>query len=109
MVNSINIMLFLSRFKVLGHSMEPTLNAGDTLIVSSIPYWFKKPQKGNIVLFLETKSKKYFIKRIVKIDRSAQKDKYFLAGDNRNDSKDSKTFGLIERKNILGKVIYKFK
>jgi signal peptidase I len=32
-------------------------------------------------------------------------DKFFVMGDNRNDSTDSRTFGAVPRQNILGKVI----
>ena len=49
------------------------------------------------------KDKKQFVKRINKIDNG----KYCLLGDNKNDSKDSRNFGLIERDQIKGKVILK--
>ncbi len=91
--------MLLARFKVSGHSMEPRIKNGEEVLVTGIIYLFKKPKISDIVAF--KKDKKVLIKRIIRIDG----DKYFVAGDNTNDSLDSKTFGLISKKQILGKVI----
>ena len=96
-------MLFLSRFKIHGHSMEPTIKNGASVLVSSIPYIFSKPQIGDIVAF--KKEKKVLIKRIVKIDV----EKYIVSGDNKDDSMDSREFGWILRRDVIGKVIWKIK
>jgi len=96
-------MLLLSRFTISGHSMEPSIKNGQTVLVSLIPYLFSKPKINNIVALGERKSGKVFIKRIVKVDR----EKYFVSGDNKKDSVDSKDFGWILKKNIVGKVIYR--
>jgi len=93
-------MLLLSRFKISGHSMEPTLFEGQTVLVSSIPFFFSKTKTGDIVAF--KKAEKVFIKRIAKTD----KGKYFVSGDNKKDSMDSKRFGWILKKDIIGKVVY---
>lgn len=81
--------------------MEPTFFERDIILISSLPYWFGKPHYGDIVIF--KKEKKYFIKRIQEV----RKNIYFVAGDNRGDSFDSRKFGTLARKEILGKVIYK--
>ena len=93
-------MLFLSRFVISGHSMEPTLTQGKSILVSSIPFIFSKPKVGDIVAF--KKDGKTFIKRITKING----EKYFISGDNEKDSLDSRKFGWINKSDILGKVIY---
>ncbi len=94
-------MLFLSRFKISGHSMTPTYSEGDSVLASSIPLLFSKPKKGDVVVF--EKYNRLYIKRIGKID----KEKYFLVGDNKKDSHDSRRFGLVSDNQIKGKVIRK--
>ena len=94
-------MLLLTKFKVVGHSMEPKIKNREVVLVSSLLYLFKKPKIGDIVAFKEVD--KILIKRITSIS----KGKYFLAGDNQQDSLDSRKFGLISKQKILGKVIYK--
>ena len=93
--------MLLAKFRIVGHSMEPTIKNGEEVLISSFFYWFKKPKIGDIVAFRD--SGKILIKRIVKISAG----KYFLVGDNKEDSLDSRKLGLIERRNILGRVVYK--
>lgn len=95
-------MLLLSRFKISGHSMSPKFLEGDNVLVSSIPFIFAKPKKGDVVIF--EKYNRIYLKRIGKI----KEGKYFLKGDNRKDSLDSRRFGSVYREQIKGKVILKF-
>jgi len=90
--------MLLFRVKVIGHSMEPALNDGQALIASSIPYFFKKPRIGDIVVL---QLEKCIIKRIAGI----KKDKIFVVGDNKKESTDSRNFGWIANNKIIGKVI----
>ncbi len=94
-------MLLLSRFKIAGHSMAPKFSDNDSVLVSSIPFMFGKPKKGDVVVF--EKYNRLYIKRIKKI----KDEKYFLIGDNKKDSQDSRRFGLVKREQIKGKVIIK--
>ena len=98
-------MLLFSRFTISGHSMEPNISQGQTVLVSSIPYFFSKPKVGDIVSFKKTG--KVFIKRISGTDPSDDGEKYFVGGDNKKDSMDSRRFGWILKKDIIGKVILK--
>jgi signal peptidase I len=95
-------MLLLSKFRVFGHSMEPGITNNGTVFASGIPYLFKKPGVNDIVVFKD-KDKKVLIKRIIK----KSEDKYFVQGDNKNDSLDSRQLGNISKQQIIGKVIYK--
>lgn len=91
--------MLLARYKVKGHSMEPNIFNNESVFISSIPFLLRCPKKGDIVLF-EFRDKRY-IKRIKK----QNEDKYYLTGDNKKDSFDSRKMGWIDRKCILGKVI----
>jgi nickel-type superoxide dismutase maturation protease len=93
--------MLLSRIKVLGHSMMPTLSPKQEVVVSSVPYIFSKPKVGDVILLKHPKQKTFLIKRIT----SKKGSKYMVLGDNEKDSLDSTDFGLIERKHILAKVI----
>jgi len=95
-------MLLLVRFKIFGHSMEPQIKTGETVLVSNIPYWFKMPKIRDIVAFKDSTGK-VLIKRISKI----QKGKYSVEGDNKKDSLDSRRLGLISKNQIIGEIIYK--
>lgn len=93
-------MMFLSRFIVEGHSMEPTIFAKSTLLVSSIPYIFGEPKVGDVVVF------KNYGKKLVKRIQKKEGRKYFIIGDNTNDSLDSRKIGWVKKEDILGKVIW---
>lgn len=82
--------------------MAPEFLENDNVITSVLPYVLKKPKIGDVVVF-EYKGKTY-IKRIKVIDG----ENYYLIGDNKNDSYDSREFGYIKRENIKGKIILKF-
>lgn len=88
--------MLLVRLKVEGHSMEPVIRNGQSVLASSVPLLFSKLKAGDIILFEE--NKKLIVKRI----KDIKGDKIKVSGDNKSDSLD---FGLIDRKNIKGKII----
>lgn len=96
-------MLLLAKFKVSGHSMEPTIKYGQYILVSKLPYIFSKPKNKDIIAF-RNKNREILIKRIIKI----KGNRYFIQGDNLKDSLDSRSFGYISKNDILGKIIYIF-
>jgi len=81
--------------------MTPTYKEGDNVLVSSVPLIFAKPKKGDVVVF--EKFNRFYIKRIDKME----KGKYFLVGDNKKDSFDSRRFGSVNENQIKAKVIRK--
>ena len=88
--------------------MRPTLKEEDSVLVSSIPYFFKKPKVGDIIILKKglprRKAGRYIIKRITKRKGAT----FFVQGDNENESIDSRSFGWISKKEIVGKVVWIF-
>ena len=128
-------------------SMDPTLNAGDVLLVDRMAYRFSTPKRGDIIVYKTGDDKKAstHIKRIIglpgetveikdgkvyidgsetALDDSFIPEKmqgsfgpytvpdncYFMLGDNRNDSKDSRfwknTFVRFDQ--IIGKAVVRY-
>ena len=80
--------------------MFPTLKPGQDVLVFNWSYLFSKPRIGDIVVI--RKNGKDIIKRIQKIlDRE-----YFVEGDNKKQSTDSRNFGPIDKSQLIGKVIW---
>ena len=92
--------MLLSKIKVVGYSMEPALSHSQIVIASSIPFIFQKPRVEDIIIL---QREQCIIKRIAGI----KKNKIFVIGDNEKESTDSKNFGWIPKKEILGKVLFK--
>ena len=81
--------------------MEPTFCSGDIVLVNRLAYVFRSPTVGEIVAVKDPRDKKVLIKRIAKVTQG----KYFVVGDNKEHSTDSREFGMIERSDIIGKVV----
>jgi nickel-type superoxide dismutase maturation protease len=91
----------LYQYKISGNSMYPTFSASDIIFVNRLAYVFVHPQLNDIIALHDPRDGKVLIKRIIKIEGKG----YFVQGDNKNSSTDSRVFGMIGRRDIIGKVI----
>lgn len=133
-------------FYVKGSSMQPNFDGHDYLIVDQLTYNFRKPKRGEVVVFRPPIGQKdYYLKRIIGLpgervriengkviicDVSCKvlkekyikeedlnlegtysvtlgEDQYFVLGDNRDNSSDSRIFGPIDREAIVGKIWFR--
>lgn len=80
--------------------METTLKNNDRVVVFKLTNNYNI---GDIIVFTNPNNK-LSIKRITKIIN----DLYFVEGDNKLFSVDSRNFGAINKEKIVGKVIFKY-
>ena len=108
------IVYVVSITQVVGNSMHPTLKDGEILILNKLKYKITEVKRGDII------SLKYadtYISTNLKYDdfdlKTLGYEKipdgyYFVLGDNRENSMDSREIGLIPKKDIIGKVSIRF-
>lgn len=146
------------RSSIDGPSMQPTLWAGNHLLINRVAYLLNDPQPGEIAVFDAPDAKEeLLIKRVIGVpgdtieirvqtvtnpttgveerdvlvmrngevldepyfvnrpcnncrDRvwTLGPDEYFLMGDNRNHSNDSRAFGPVRREAIVGRAVFRY-
>lgn len=81
--------------------MTPSVVDGQQVVVNKLAFKIKNPQVGDVVVVQHPHHNTLLLKRIT----SAQNNAYFVEGDNPAHSTDSKNFGALSKKQIIGKVI----
>lgn len=99
-------------FIVQGSSMVPNFQNGDYLIIDEITYQFRKPERGEVIVFRYPKNpSQFFIKRVVGLPGeqvtglTLAEDEYYVLGDNSPSSSDSRMWGPVKFKLIIGRAI----
>ena len=87
-------------FRARDRSMEPSILPGDFLIVSRSS---KRLRVGDMVVLRHPTMSMHIVKRISAISNS----KVFVTGDNKAESEDSRKFGSVGQRSIIGKIVFK--
>lgn len=90
----------IQRFTVSGNSMFPTLRSGQDVLCFHWAYIFSKPKGGDIVVVRV--NGRDMVKRI----QLCHGRGIIVIGDNEKESSDSRSFGAIDRSEIIGKVVF---
>jgi len=105
-LNAIELLLWAlrrrRRFRVNGDSMLPHLRPGDEVLVDPRAYRRTSPHVGDVVIARHPFRRDVrLIKRVVRV---LDGDRYDLRGDNPAASTDSRAFGALPRRYLLGRV-----
>lgn len=120
-------IFFIQNFKtvvVSGPSMMPTLRSGDRILASKAYWLVGGIRRKDIVVIKDENATGYIIKRVVFLPGETvdfynaprnwplrngpfvvPADSYYVLGDNREVSEDSRIFGPVDKSRIIGKVV----
>ena len=91
------------RFRITGNSMLPLLIPGQEVLIDLQAYETRSPQTNELVMADHPQQPGL---RIVKrIEFVASDGRYYLKGENRSASNDSRQFGLVTPTQIRGQVV----
>ena len=79
--------------------MIPTFCEDD--IIVALNSYLSIVQRGDIVIAQDPRDGRLLVKRVREIKHGS----YFLTGDNETESTDSRVFGWVKQKDIVGKVL----
>ena len=94
-------LLPFRRFRIADTSMQPALRPGDRVLVAT---WLA-PRVGDIVVLRDPEATRtHTVKRVVGVREGACD----VRGDNMNVSRDSRHFGLVPRRLVVGRVVFRY-
>jgi len=98
------------RITVRGRSMAPALLPDERLLVDRLAYVRNRPRPGDVVLVAHAlRPELRMVKRLAGVPgdtiggRTLGRGEYWVLGDNTDESTDSREFGPVRRRDLLGR------
>ncbi len=105
MVAAIERLSPLVRFRVEGDSMAPAYLPGDRVVVNRAAYLVRRPSPDDVVVLRDPEEPgRLLLKRVAAVENG----RYVVLGDNAAGSRDSRRFGTVQRRDIVGKAILRY-
>lgn len=79
--------------------MRPAIESGDRLLVLAL-----RARVGDVVALGDPRDGRTIVKRVARIDG----DQLTVLGDNPASSTDSRTFGPVPRRSVVGRAVYRY-
>lgn len=83
--------------------MKPYAMDGDFAVSTRL---FFGAREGDVLVFRDPTDQRLLIKRVTRVESGKGEKKYFMEGDNRMRSTDSRVFGSIGKRDVFAKVIF---
>jgi signal peptidase I len=115
-----NVAKLVKAVEVRGDSMAPNYNDGDWLLFSLLPAKSKLGSKANslvgkvVLVQRNSQAGKDFlqVKRVVQVTTDstiAKKIEFWVEGDNKSASTDSRSWGAVDSSEVIGKLILRYR
>ena len=108
----------VAKFKaveVRGDSMSPNFNDGDWLLFRLLPAKSKSDKLVGKVVLIQRQSQCgtdfLQVKRVIRVDETnkSNETKFWVEGDNREKSTDSRSWGALDSSEVIGKLIFRYR
>ena len=83
--------------------MEPFLKQGSFVLANPFAFLFSNPKIGDIVFARHPQGNRLLIKRVMRVRKENRTLYFWIEGDNASRSVDSRNFGWVEQKLVVGK------
>ena len=111
LIDALGVLSPVSRYIVEGTSMEPAYGPGDRLLVNRLALRVRAPRAGDVVVLRDPEDgRRFLLKRIAHAPDGAAPvpGQFHVLGDNAEESRDSRDFGPVARRHIVGTAWVKY-